>query len=172
MKKSAVIIISFVAVVLLLVHSMYPGVPLPANMNIDRIEVLKSQRKMSVYSNGVLVRTYKIALGKQPTGAKQQVGDNKTPEGVYTINTKTTESRYHKNLGISYPNETDKNNARMSGAPTGGDIKIHGLQNGLGFIGRLHTVADWTAGCIALTNSEIDDLYEHVSIGISVEIKP
>ncbi len=113
-----------------------------------------------------------MALGKNPIGAKQYEGDKKTPEGVYFINAKSADSKFHKNLGISYPNKEDIRIAKQIGKAPGGNIKIHGLQNGLGFIGRLQSFSDWTAGCIALTNEEIDELYEHTPIGTPVEIKP
>ncbi len=155
-----------------LVYNLYPGERIPAGAVIDRIVVLKSQRQLQAFSNGQLMVIYPVALGKCPVGAKECEGDNKTPEGIYTIFDKTTKSKFHKNLGISYPNDDDKRHAAQLGKPTGGSIKIHGLQNGLGFIGRMQTLSDWTAGCIALTNAEVDDLYEHTAIGAVVEIRP
>jgi murein L,D-transpeptidase YafK len=124
------------------------------------------------YSNGELLKTYKIALGKNPKGAKHYQGDNKTPEGVYTINGKNANSIAYKNLGISYPNKEDVERAKKLGKPTGGDIKIHGMMNGLGFIGGFHTYSDWTNGCIAVTDREIDELFKYVKIGAKIEILP
>ena len=95
----------------------------------------------------------------------------KTPEGRYTINNKNPNSEFHKNLGISYPNDEDIAQARQHSKPVGGDIKIHGLKNGQGFIGRFQHWRDWTNGCIALTNEEIDELFKHTPMGIPIEIK-
>jgi len=126
---------------------------------------------MEVYSGGSLVKTFAISLGRNPIGDKEFEGDKKTPEGKYIIDTKNSESGYHKNLGISYPNESDIENAKIIGKPTGGDIKIHGLKNKLGFIGKFHRWFDWTMGCIAVTNEEIDELFATVPIGTKIEIR-
>lgn len=110
----------------------------------------------------------KIALGKQPVGHKHFEGDNKTPEGVYFINGKNQYSAYHKNLGISYPNKKDVAYAKKKGKSAGGLIKIHGLPNGRGKIGKLHLLNDWTAGCIALTDKEIDEIYAATKVGVKI----
>lgn len=91
---------------------------------------------------------------------------------MYFIDSKNPKSGYHKNLGISYPNEEDIQNAKFEGVEPGGEIKIHGLRNGLGFIGKFHRWYDWTAGCIALTDSEIDELYRSVEMGSPILIQP
>lgn len=142
------------------------------NSKIDYIKVDKSERRLTVFSGGRVVKVYKIALGKSPTGAKQYRGDNRTPEGVYFINGKNPNSIAHKNLGISYPNSKDRSKAKKLGKPAGGDIKIHGMINGLGFIGCLHTFSDWTNGCIAVTDGEMDGLYSSIKIGSKIEIVP
>ena len=139
---------------------------------IDRIEVSKSKHEMSVFSNGLIIKKYKISIGSGGIGEKQWEGDKKTPEGVYFINSKNAGSDFHKNLGISYPNEDDVQRAKGLGKKTGGDIKIHGLRNGQEFIGRFQRWRDWTTGCISLTNDEIDDLYLHTPIGIPILIRP
>jgi murein L,D-transpeptidase YafK len=153
-------------------YYLYPSPKLPANISIDKLVVLKSERKLLAYFNGRLVKTYKIALGRNPEGHKQFEGDNKTPEGVYTINDKNPNSAFHKNLGISYPNIADVENAKRLGKSPGGQIKIHGLKNGIGFITKLHLLSNWTRGCIALNNKEIDELYLAVPVGTPIEIKP
>lgn len=127
---------------------------------------------MHVYSNQNLVKIYKISLGKNPVGKKEFEGDSKTPEGIYYINDKNHNSSYYKNLGISYPNQSDLKHSKKLGKPVGDGIKIHGLKNGFGYIGKLHRWMDWTAGCIAITNQEIDELYNSVKIGSRIEIKP
>ncbi|MBE2290600.1 MAG: L,D-transpeptidase family protein [Chitinophagaceae bacterium] len=156
----------------LLSYSLYPIEKIPSGKLVTKIVVRKSVRKMEVYAHDTILATYTIALGGNPVGHKQFEGDKKTPEGVYYINDKTTKSRYHKNLGVSYPNTLDKATAERLGRSPGGDIKIHGLQNGLGFIGRFQHLADWTAGCIAITNAELDDLFDHTPVGTVIEIKP
>ncbi|MFC4176418.1 L,D-transpeptidase family protein [Flavobacterium gossypii] len=139
---------------------------------MDRIEVFKSKRRMKVYSEGVLLKTYRISLGKNPVGHKQFEGDCKTPEGIYSIDGRNPNSTFHKNLGISYPNEKDLEKAKSLGKPAGGDIKIHGLRNGRGYISKFHRWRDWTAGCIAVTDVEIDELYDAVKIGAEIQIYP
>ncbi len=139
---------------------------------IDKIIIEKGKRELQVYSNNKLIKTYKISLGRNPVGKKELQGDQKTPEGKYVINDKNPNSGYHKNLGVSYPNEQDIEYAKKKGKEPGGQIKIHGIKNGFGWIGRLHRLIDWTAGCIAVTNEEIDELYAIIQIGTPVEIKP
>ncbi|NMH29424.1 L,D-transpeptidase family protein [Flavobacterium sp. SE-s28] len=127
---------------------------------------------MLTYKGTELFKRYRIALGKQPIGAKEIEGDNKTPEGTYFIISRNANSRFHKNLGISYPNEDDLERAAQLGLPAGGDIKIHGIRNGQGWKGRFHRLRDWTAGCIAVTNEEMDELFEMVADGATVIIYP
>ncbi len=139
---------------------------------VDYLEVDKSDRILKAYYQGKLLKQYKIALGAQPIGHKHIEGDMKTPEGTYTIESKNPNSQYHKNLGISYPNETDKKYAKRIGKSAGGLIKIHGLPIGWGSIGQYHYLKDWTWGCIAVNNNEIDELYEAVKIGVKIKIMP
>lgn len=155
-----------------ILYSQYPGSKMPAGTVVERIVVLKAERKLIAYAHGAEVAVYTVAPGKVPVGAKEYEGDYRTPEGVYRIYNKNPNSKYHKNLGISYPNGADLLHAKQLGKPPGGDVKIHGLQNGLGFIGRFQHWRDWTAGCIALTNWELDDLYEHTPVGTEIEIRP
>src|SRR5690606_135040 len=103
---------------------------------------------MEAYHNGQLIKTYTISLGANPAGDKEYEGDKRTPEGEYTINDRNANSGYFKNLGVSHPNEADIAEAKKRGLSPGGDIKIHGIRNGLGFIGKFHRLFDWTAGCI------------------------
>ncbi len=149
-----------------------PKSQLPKGVSIDSLVVLKSARKMMAYAQGEHVRTYDIALGQQPIGHKEVEGDMKTPEGTYSINDRNPNSAYHKNLGISYPNEADIAHAESLGKSAGGDIKIHGLKNGMGYIGELHRQQDWTHGCIAVTNEEMDELYESVEVGATIVLMP
>ena len=139
---------------------------------IDRIVVEKSQRRMDLMSGDTVVRSYGIALGSAPEGDKQQEGDGKTPEGDYTISGRNKRSSFHLSLRISYPSAADRERARRQGASPGGDIMIHGLPNGMGLIGKLHRLRDWTEGCIAVTNPEIEEIWRLVQDGTPVQINP
>ncbi|MCS4224194.1 murein L,D-transpeptidase family protein [Sphingobacterium sp. BIGb0165] len=160
------------SILALTVYNLYPESRLSKNAVIDRLVVYKSKRTLLAYAKGKLLKSYRISLGGQPVGAKEIEGDLKTPEGSYYINDKNQYSGYHKNLGVSYPNEKDIAHAKTLGKTVGGDIKIHGLRNGMGFIGKLQRSVDWTFGCMALTNTEIDELYRAVPIGTPIEINP
>ena len=153
-------------------YYFYPEEKLPADIQIDKLVVYKSERQLLAYSNGLLVKTYRISLGRQPVGDKEFEGDKKTPEGLYFINDKNPNSGYHKNLGISYPDKDDIENAKRLGKPPGGNIKIHGLRNKTSFISKFHRWFDWTLGCIAVTDEEMDELYNAVKIGTQIDIKP
>lgn len=148
------------------------GPALAKNQKFDKLVVLKSERKLQAYANGKLLKTYNIALGRNPIGDKKFEGDFKTPEGRYIIHDKNPNSGYHKNLGISYPNKQDIDEARLLGKPTGGDIKIHGMRNGFGFLSPFHKLMDWTYGCIAVTNADVEELCQHTPIGTPIIIKP
>lgn len=160
------------AITILVVYYLYPEQKLAHNIKIDSLIVYKSKRELMAYSKGQLVKTYKISLGRNPMGDKAFEGDKKTPEGVYFINAKNPHSVCYKNLGISYPNKQDIEVSKNLGKPPGGNIKIHGLTNGAGFIGKFQRWFDWTAGCIALTDQEVEELYNTVEIGTKIEIKP
>jgi murein L,D-transpeptidase YafK len=140
--------------------------------NVDSIVVLKSERRLQVYNNGYLLKTYKVALGESPVGQKHFEGDMKTPEGLYYIYDKNPNSDYHKNLGISYPNAADRAFATKNGKSPGGSVKIHGLKNGKGYIGAAHRLTDWTHGCIAITDEEVDEIYSHTAVGTPINILP
>ncbi|MFD2287114.1 L,D-transpeptidase family protein [Pedobacter petrophilus] len=167
-----VILITVIILVVALIYNNYPEQKLPENSKVDLLVVKKSENKLMAYADGQLLKTYQISLGDSPMGHKEFEGDEKTPEGVYTINAKNDKSGYHKNLGVSYPNEKDIAHAKSIGKPPGGDIKIHGIRNGLGIINKFQRLINWTNGCIALTNSEVDELYASVKIGTKIEIKP
>jgi murein L,D-transpeptidase YafK len=149
-----------------------PFKPLDKSGQIDKIVVIKLKHRLDLFSNNQLVKSYRISIGRGSKGPKVFEGDNKTPEGLYFINDKNANSGYHKNLGISYPNEMDVKRSKSIGRNPGGLIKIHGMKNGFGWIGRFHLFSDWTSGCIAMTDKEIDELYEHINIGTPIEIKP
>ena len=138
----------------------------------DRIVIEKKARRLTLFSNGRVLKTYRIALGGNPEGPKERQGDNKTPEGNYIIDSRNENSLYHLSLHISYPNEKDKKRATQLGVAPGGDIMIHGIKNGFSWAGDYHTGVDWTKGCIAVTDEEIEEIDRLVPIGTNVEIKP
>ena len=144
----------------------------PANTKVDRILVFKSKRVMQLLDDGTVVKSYRIALGGTPVGRKQQQGDHKTPEGLYTIVGRNPKSQYHRALRVSYPNTEDRTRAAKLGVSPGGDIMIHGLPNGYGWVGRGHLAKDWTDGCIAVTDQEIEEIWSLVADGTPVEIRP
>jgi murein L,D-transpeptidase YafK len=139
----------------------------------DKVVVIKSKRVMLLLNNGEILKAYRISLGKHPVGHKTRQGDQKTPEGTYVIDSRIPDSKFYLALHISYPNDSDIKNAQKLGIDPGGDIVIHGLPNGLGKkIGKLHRMTDWTDGCIALTNSEIEEIWKLIPDGTTIEIKP
>ena len=140
--------------------------------SVDRIRIEKSARRLMLISQGEVLKSYKIALGGNPIGPKERQGDNKTPEGTYVIDARNKDSRFHLSLHISYPNERDKNRARELGVSPGGDIMIHGIKNGFSWVGDAHTGVDWTKGCIAVTDEEIEEIGKLAPNGTIVEIRP
>ena len=146
--------------------------PLPAGTNIDRMVVEKSVRRLSIFRDGNQIKTYRIALGRNPVGAKREEGDMKTPEGIYKIDGRNPQSSFHLALHISYPSDEDDKRAAARGVPAGFDIMIHGIQNGRRWIGAFHRWKDWTAGCIAVTDEEIEELWRVTPDGTKIEIRP
>ena len=138
----------------------------------DKILIEKKERRLTLLSRGERLRTYKIALGENPVGPKERQGDNKTPEGIYVIDSRNRDSGYHLSLHISYPNEKDKKRAKELGVYPGGNIMIHGIKNGLSWVGDFHAEVDWTKGCIAVTDEEIEEIDRLVPNGTIVEIRP
>jgi murein L,D-transpeptidase YafK len=132
----------------------------------------KKARRLTLFSKGEAIKTYRIALGGNPVGPKERQGDNKTPEGTYTIESRNRNSDYHLSLRLSYPDEKDKRHAKALGVSPGGDIMIHGIKNGLSWVGGFHTGIDWTQGCIAVTNKEMEEIARLTPNGTPVEIRP
>ena len=146
--------------------------PLPRDAVADRILVEKSVRRLTLLRGPTALKTYRVALGREPLGAKEYEGDQRTPEGVYSINFHKPDSDYHLALHISYPEQRDIDRAALQNASAGSDIMIHGLPNGRGWIGAFHRRSDWTAGCIAVTDSEIEEIFRSVPDGTAIEIRP
>lgn len=141
-------------------------------MIADRILVEKKLRRLTLIKSGVNVARYQIALGRNPVGDKERRGDMRTPEGLYTIDARVERSKYHLALRISYPSADDIDHANSLGVSPGGDIMIHGLPNGRGSVGAAHREFDWTEGCIAVTNEEIEEIWRAVPLGTVIEIRP
>jgi tetratricopeptide (TPR) repeat protein len=139
---------------------------------VDKVLIEKKNRRLTLFSKGEAIKSYKIALGGNPVGPKERQGDNRTPEGIYTIVSRNRHSKYHLSLRISYPNKKDKKRAKELGVSPGGDIMIHGIKNGLSWAGGFHTDIDWTEGCIAVANKEMEEIARLVPNGTRVEIRP
>jgi len=145
------------------------ALPMPASQ-VDLVLVDKSDRTLALMGGGQVIRTYfDVALGDAPSGHKRFQGDEKTPEGRYTIDYRNPQSSYHLSLHISYPNAADRAHARGLGRSPGGDIFIHGQPNGMDV---LRIPGDWTDGCIALRNNEIEEIWSMVADGTPIEIRP
>ncbi len=151
-----------------------PAAPQPATpqLKADSVLILKKDHVLELMSGGKVIRTYQIALGRGGTGPKERQGDGRTPEGHYVIDARNSASEFHRSLHISYPNAEDRRRAVRLGIDPGGAIMIHGLPNGRAWIGPAHRLYDWTLGCIAVTNSEIEEIWNFVPIGTPVEIRP
>jgi murein L,D-transpeptidase YafK len=167
-------LVGIVATIVLAASGYYffPEKTLPPDKKITKLIVLKSEHVLLAYSSDEIIKTYHVSIGRNSSGHKISRGDKRTPEGIYTIDQRNSQSGYHKNLGVSYPNDNDRQAAKKKNLDPGGDIKIHGMKNGWGFIGKFHKFVDWTAGCIAVTDDEMDELYERVEIGTPIIIKP
>lgn len=148
------------------------SLPASALPRADRIYVEKAKRTLTLYRKNESLETYKISLGTAPVGHKEKEGDGKTPEGRYTIDYRNARSQFHRALHISYPAAADKAHARALGVSPGGDVMIHGLGKGFAWMGALHAAKDWTLGCIAVTNEEIEEIWRAVPDGTPIEIVP
>ena len=170
---SKVILAAFIVICILALYfnAHYNWHPLPVGTTIDRILVEKSAKRLSIFRDGNQVKRYRIALGQNPVGTKQEEGDMKTPEGIYAIDNRNAQSSFHLALHISYPSDEDNGQAAARGVSAGSDIMIHGIQNGRGWIGAFHRWKNWTAGCIALTDEEIEELWRVTPNGTTIEIR-
>ena len=142
------------------------------NVSVDKILIEKKARRLLLISKGEVIKRYKIALGGNPVGPKERQGDNKTPEGSYFIDSRNRDSTYHLSLHISYPNERDRERARELGVSPGGNIMIHGIKKGFSWVGDAQAEVDWTKGCIAVTDEEIEEIDKLAPNGTIVEIRP
>ncbi len=143
-----------------------------AESSVDKVIVNKAKRELLLMHGGKVLKSYRVALGRNPISPKTRQGDGRTPEGVYSISGRNAASAFHRALRISYPNSVDRAQARKQGVSPSGDIMIHGLPNGQAYIGKAHLLKDWTEGCIAVTSAEIEEIWSLVPDGASVEINP
>ncbi|MBX9756028.1 MAG: L,D-transpeptidase family protein [Pseudomonadaceae bacterium] len=146
--------------------------PTPTTQNIDKVLVLKSAHQLQLISHGKTLKTYRISLGKQPKGPKLREGDQRTPEGLYWIDWRKTSDNYNLSLHLSYPNSRDKALALKQGLAPGGMIMIHGTPVDEEYPEWYFTTLDWTNGCIAMRNTDIEELWGLVKDGTLIEIRP
>ena len=154
-----------------------PAAQLPTStvsqvQKVDSVLILKKEHVLELFAGGKVIRTYKVALGRGGLAPKEREGDARTPEGHYVIDARNADSHYHRALHVSYPSVDDRKRAAKRGVPPGGAIMIHGLPNGMEWLGASHRLYDWTLGCIAVTDDEIDEIWELVPVGTPVEIRP
>lgn len=155
----------------------HPARPSPSpeekiTVQVDKVLVKKSERRLLLLQDGKPVRDYRISLGSNPEGHKLYAGDNRTPEGSYTLDARNANSDFYKSIRISYPSEEDRRKAAAWGQDPGGAIMIHGLPNESNDWAFAYRGLDWTEGCIAVTNEEIDEIWQLVRNGTPIEIRP
>lgn len=151
-----------------------PARPAPRSAPVvaDSLVLDKSERRLTLYSHGTRIHEYMVALGRNPVGDKLGRGDGRTPEGLFYIEGHNPASKYHLALRISYPDSAHRALARRHGLSAGGDIMIHGLPDQFASVGALHRQQDWTEGCVAVTNEEIEEIWRAVPDGARILIKP
>ena len=170
-SKKAAIWIAFLAVAIVAFFCMTrTGKKTPLTEIADHIVVEKSAHTLSLYRQGNLLRTYTVALGRGGIGPKTRAGDNKVPEGTYRIVSHNAHSAFHRSLRVGYP--TTEQVRAAHGANLGGDIMIHGIHNGLSWIDTFQRRVDWTKGCVAVTDDEIEEIYRTVPDGASIVSGP
>lgn len=138
----------------------------------DKVLVIKSEHALYLMKDGEAFATFHVVFGAEPEGHKQQQGDQRTPEGEYTLGYKNSNSRYYKSIHVSYPNAQDRAQAKQRGVRPGGDIMIHGQPNGKEWLGPISQLFNWTDGCIALRNKDMDAVWDAVDPGTPIEISP
>lgn len=167
MKK----LIAILSLVILLCACVILQQKTPQPFKATKVLVFKEARTLQLLAHDTVKYECSISLGHNPVGAKQQQGDRKTPEGHYFLDYRNEKTLYYKAIHISYPNQTDRENARKASVSPGGDVMIHGIKKGWGWIGRLHLILDWTLGCIAVTNHDMDVIWNATKNGAPIEIR-
>jgi len=151
---------------------MYPAPGLYAAEKADMVRVVKSENRLYLLKENEVIASYRVKFGANPKGHKQQQGDERTPEGSYFLTYKNSNSAFYRSIHVSYPNALDQENARAMGVDPGGDIMIHGQANGWQWAGFLTQLVNWTDGCIALTNANMDEVWSAIDPGTPIEILP
>jgi len=153
--------------------AMLEAVPnLIKGLEVSQVLVRKGERRLYLMSGNEVVRSYRIGLGDNPVGHKLYEGDERTPEGEYILDWRNPHSDFYKSIHISYPNERDRELAEAWGLDPGGSIMIHGLPNGAEDMEFAYLGLDWTDGCIAVSNEEMDEIWQLVSDGTPIRILP
>ncbi len=137
----------------------------------DRIVVEKRAHTLTLFRHGQVLKSYRVALGRGGPGPKVQAGDNRVPEGLYRIVGRNAHSSFHRALRVGYPTPADIHQAQLRAVDPGGDIMVHGIRNGLGWLGPLQRNIDWTKGCVAVTDQEIEEIWNLVPDGTVIEIR-
>ncbi len=166
------VILSVIAIVSAIGWGLWPEPALPLDVKADLVIVRKSARRIELYRGPDLLKAYPVSLGRHPVGKKRQQGDGRTPEGEYRLDYRNPSSSFHRALHISYPQADDVAAARMQGVDAGGLVMVHGIKNGLGWLGRLHRFVDWTDGCVAVTDREMDEIWRAVPDGTKIRLEP
>ncbi len=162
----ALLCVSFVS------FSYASSAPVLRERSVDKVLVLKSERKLHLMGRGEVLKSYRISLGKVPDGAKVREGDLRTPEGLYWIDWRKTSDKYNLSMHISYPNARDAANARKKGVSAGGMIMIHGTPLDDEYPEWFFNTLDWTEGCIAMRNADMREVWSLVKDGTLIEIRP
>lgn len=157
---------------ILIISLLLAGATSAIASDVDSVLVIKSEKKMFLLFHGKVVKEYHVVFGANPKGHKRQQGDERTPEGKYVLDFKKANSSFYRAIHISYPNSSDILQAKSRGVDPGGQIMIHGQKNGLGWLSWLSQFFNWTDGCIAVTNSDMDEIWEMVKAGTPIEIRP
>ena len=152
--------------------SLWPTSSLAASAKADLVVVHKAARRLELYRGGSLLKSYAVSLGRHPIGPKQQQGDGRTPEGEYRLDYRKPDSSFYRAIHVSYPGPADIAASRSRGVDPGGLVMVHGMKNGLGWLGRLHLAIDWTDGCVAVTDREMDEIWRAVPDGTKIVLEP
>ena len=171
MRRKALPILLLLALVTFaaLISRPHPTPPLPT---ADSILIVKHTHTLTLFRDGQPIKQYRVALGRGGLGPKDHAGDNKVPEGTYRIVSRNPHSAFYRSLHVGYPTPQQITAAESRGIDPGGDIMIHGIRNGLGWLGPAHRLVDWTKGCIAVTDPEMDQIWSSVPDGTTIEIRP
>ena len=164
--------VTFVLGCVYFADQVYPKLVATSLQTIDKVVVKKAERKLFLMKEGEIVKVYSIALGGDPIGHKEQEGDSRTPEGDYRIDWRNPDSKFHLSLHISYPNVRDQSQAERGGYSPGGAIMIHGRPNWISWLYVLFEHQDWTNGCIAVNNVEMEEIWNSVPNGTPITILP